>query len=130
MADRKLGKCKDCTKADVKARRIVRHEQVCAYDRERFKTPERKTQSRASLRRQRERHPEKARARNAVGNAVRDGRLARQPCEVCGTPKSQAHHDDYAKPLDVRWLCFRHHREHHGHIVSVAVASMAGGAPF
>jgi hypothetical protein len=33
---------------------------------------------------------------------------------VCGEPEAQAHHDDYAKPLDVRWLCNKHHREHHG----------------
>ena len=31
----------------------------------------------------------------------RDGRLIRQPCEVCGEVKSQAHHGDYGKPLDV-----------------------------
>lgn len=48
-----------------------------------------------------------------VNNAIRDGKIARQPCEVCGR-KAQAHHEDYSKPLDVRWLCFQHHREH-GH---------------
>ncbi len=45
---------------------------------------------------------------------VAQGFLIRMPCEVCQTEKDvQAHHDDYGKPLDVRWLCRRHHREHH-----------------
>lgn len=38
---------------------------------------------------------------------------AKQPCEVCGAEKSEAHHDDYTKPLSVRWLCRSHHRLHH-----------------
>jgi hypothetical protein len=24
-----------------------------------------------------------------------------------------AHHDDYARPLDVTWLCRRHHQQRH-----------------
>lgn len=60
----------------------------------------------------RAKNPLKYKARTAVGNAVRDGRLIKGPCEVCGTTKRvQAHHHDYSKPLDVRWLCFQHHRE-------------------
>jgi hypothetical protein len=35
------------------------------------------------------------------------------PCEVCKETNVDAHHDDYNKPLDVRWLCKKHHREHH-----------------
>lgn len=57
--------------------------------------------------------PEKEKARAAVRNAVRSGHLARQPCEVCGDDDVHAHHDDYGKPLDVRWLCPRHHGEAH-----------------
>lgn len=57
------------------------------------------------------------RARYAVSNAIRDGRLERQPCEVCGEKRSQAHHDNYTKPLEVRWLC----RIHHGHEHRLAV---------
>jgi hypothetical protein len=53
----------------------------------------------------------------AAGNAIRSqiltGRVAKQPCEVCGDEKADAHHDDYAKPLDVRWLCRKHHRQWH-----------------
>lgn len=65
---------------------------------------------------------EKYKARTAVSNALRDGRLIKQPCEHCGaTEKVQAHHNDYSKPLDVEWLCFKCHREHaHGQTTSVA----------
>lgn len=51
-------------------------------------------------------------ARSDLNHHMRDKGLERQPCEVCGT-KAEAHHDDYDKPLDVRWLCFKHHRAHH-----------------
>lgn len=40
----------------------------------------------------------------------------KQPCEICGNEKSQAHHDDYSKPHIVRWLCKKHHEEiEHGY---------------
>lgn len=58
-------------------------------------------------------NPEKYSAHIKTGNAIRDGKLMRQPCEVCGKAKAQAHHDDYSKPLEVRWLCVKHHNEHH-----------------
>ena len=62
----------------------------------------------------RERNPEKYRAQTAVNNAIRDGRLKRGECERYGRECSgrvEAHHDDYSKPLDVRWLCVHHHKE-------------------
>lgn len=34
----------------------------------------------------------------------RRGKLKPKPCEVCSKP-AQKHHDDYTKPLVVRWLC-------------------------
>lgn len=45
--------------------------------------------------------------------AIFRGDLIRQPCEVCGKRNVDAHHDDYARPLDVRWLCRSHHKIHH-----------------
>jgi ribosomal protein S27AE len=45
--------------------------------------------------------------------AIKSGKLIRKPCEICGELKVQAHHDDYSKTYDVRWLCWKHHREFH-----------------
>ncbi len=62
----------------------------------------------------RDRHPEKQRARGILSKHVADGKIIRQPCEVCGvTTDVQGHHDDYSKPLEVRWLCRTHHMEVH-----------------
>lgn len=56
-------------------------------------------------------NPEKAKARNAVTNALNSGKLIRLPCKVCGNPKSHAHHKDYSRPLDVEWYCAVHHKQ-------------------
>lgn len=120
MADGHLNKCKECTKADVKAAYRAANGRA-EYERERSQLPSRKAAVKQYQRASRERDPVRAKARSAVSNAIRDGRLVRQPCEVCNDPKSQAHHHDYTKPLDVRWLCFRHHREHeHGQTIRSA----------
>ena len=58
--------------------------------------------------------PKKTRARQLVAYKIRSGELKREPCEICGSGFSvHAHHDDYDKPLDVRWLCSKHHRQWH-----------------
>ena len=51
----------------------------------------------------------KHRTNNAVHNALKRGTLMKGVCEVCGDPNVHAHHDDYDKPLEVRWLCPLHH---------------------
>jgi hypothetical protein len=63
--------------------------------------------------RYRGRHPDRYAAHVAVNNAVRDGRLIRAGCEVCGVADADAHHDDYSRPLVVRWLCGVHHKQWH-----------------
>lgn len=114
MADGHLNKCKECTKKDTKTRFVEKREEVREYDKLRESFPERKAKKAEYQRRRRARNPEKNKARAAVGDAVHSGRLIPMPCEACGSLSVQAHHDDYSKPLDVRWLCFKHHREVHG----------------
>lgn len=54
------------------------------------------------------------RARGIVAQAIKDG-LKRGPCETCGaTGFTEAHHDNYDKPLQIRWLCRSHHAQLHG----------------
>lgn len=60
----------------------------------------------------RERHPEQVRAYRIVFVAVRNGSLKRKSCVECGKKKTEAHHRDYTKPLDVMWLCKQHHIEY------------------
>lgn len=52
-------------------------------------------------------------ARWAVNRAIASGKLIRQACEVCGDYPTEAHHDDYSRPLDIRWLCTRCHTAQH-----------------
>jgi hypothetical protein len=84
-------------------------------DRDRYHNdPTRRAYMQERSERYRIENPEKRRAHSAVSNAVRDGRLERGPCEVCGTTENvHGHHEDYDKPLEVRWLCVIHHAEEH-----------------
>lgn len=52
----------------------------------------------------------RARCRSKTTVAVQRGLLVRGPCAICGAEPVQAYHPDYAKPLEVVWLCRAHHR--------------------
>ena len=60
-------------------------------------------------------NPEKVRAHKYVHDAIERGRLQRPDvCEDCGkTGGIQAHHPDYNKPKEIRWLCHACHRSAH-----------------
>lgn len=126
MGDGLLGKCKECTKADARAVRLAKIEHYRSYDRMRASVPHR-VQARkqygrteagriASLKaKQRwlELNQERRRAQVSLNNALRDGRIQRHPCFVCGETGAEAHHPDYDAPLDVVWLCDAHHKQVH-----------------
>lgn len=52
-------------------------------------------------------------AHKQVLKALENGGLVKRPCEECGSMNVQAHHDDYNKPLEVRWLCDICHKKWH-----------------
>lgn len=53
-------------------------------------------------------HPLGRAAWNRVHRAVANGTLTPGPCH-CGKPGEAHHHRGYEHPLDVVWLCRRHH---------------------
>lgn len=112
MADGRLGKCKECTKADVKARSRS-NPAVQKYDRKRAKLPHRRRAMQATVIRWRKKYPERYMAHTKLNNAVRDGKIKKGKCKVCGSRKTHGHHSDYSKPLEVTWLCAKHHQRHH-----------------
>lgn len=63
----------------------------------------------------------KRRHANALLNrAIRQGKIERQPCEVCGGEPAHGHHDDYDAPYDVRWLCPPCHAREHQQLAEAA----------
>ena len=67
-------------------------------------------------------------ARHRLRYMVSVGKIVRGLCVICGNPKTQGHHADYTKPLDVQWLCAKHHGETHrkSKIVNGAPVLIAG----
>jgi len=120
--------CKDCRKEMVRINREKNAEYYRKYDKDRFKNDPmvsarhkryQKTESgKASVikskKKWQEQNPVKRAVHVITGNAIRSGRISKEPCEVCGSKsRIHAHHDDYSKPLEVRWLCAKHHQEWH-----------------
>jgi len=138
MKDGHLNKCKECTKADAKKTRNNDIEHYREYDRKRSHTTERikarkfsgngkiglycvipkdhKAYSReaSSNENWRKRNPRKSRAHGIVAYKLKTGEIHKRPCEVCGSEERiHAHHNDYSKPLEINWLCGKHHLKHH-----------------
>ena len=118
--------CKPHWKERVKSNRAANSDHYKEHDRKRANLPHRvlardeyqKTDAFAvshlkANTRYRELHPDRTTARYATNNAIRDGRLAKMPCFMCGCEQVEAHHADYSAPLDVVWLCVTHHKEVH-----------------
>lgn len=117
MSDGHLHHCSSCRSIRNREDREARAELYRERDRIRNASPKRVEERRewkASNR-------EKTKAHNNLNYEIRAGRMERGACEVCGNAKTDAHHHDYSKPLDVRWLCRRHHiLEHAGQQGAVA----------
>jgi hypothetical protein len=125
MADGLLGKCKDCARSGIAANRRdpAKGARIRAYDRGRGnrqpaeyrKAYTNSDRGREAQKRYRVKYPDKAVARNTLGNAVRDGKVAKpSTCQQCGVGgRIHGHHHDYSRPLDVQWLCQACHGKAH-----------------
>lgn len=129
MPDGHVNKCKECNKLDVRENRKKREAYYKEYDKKRGMEPHRvearklyqnSEQGKAIINQIKskwiEKNPIKRAAQIMVGNAVRDGRISKPAsCESCGSSprRLHGHHDDYAQPLTVRWLCPKCHKDWH-----------------
>lgn len=125
--DGKSCRCKECAKKATREWSEANKERKKKNDSEYAKTDKAKKQreeyrksqrgkeiSAESRKKWNEKNPKKYHAQVMAHNAIRDGKLIKQPCEVCGREdRVHAHHCDYDKPLDVMWLCPICHRAWH-----------------
>lgn len=115
MGDGHLNKCKTCAKNDVNKHRDDNLEKIREYDRNRPNKVERTAKMVEYTKDYREKYPNKYLAHRILNNACRDGKLERKSeCETCSSSfRIIAHHTDYLKPLDVKWLCEVCHKAWH-----------------
>lgn len=128
MADGHLNKCKECNKKDVKSNYRENIGHYKQYEKSRANLEHRvkaradyaqtesgKKARQTSTNNFRKNNPIKYAAHVLVGNAIRSGTILRpENCQQCGiecTP--HGHHCDYARPLDVMWLCPQCHNDWH-----------------
>lgn len=109
-----LFKCQSCERERLRSYRAENVDRLNARQRELAKRPEARAKMNARARSLRKIKDQKVMARKAVTNAIESGRLVQQPCVRCGQSPTDAHHEDYGRPLDVTWLCRSCHRSRHG----------------
>ena len=113
MADGLLGACKECHKKAVISNRLKNVERYRESDRQRAKLPHRIENAIAISKRWYKEDSRRLRCHNALHRALRAGSIEPEPCFVCGSEETVAHHPSYDLPLDVVWLCQAHHVQLH-----------------
>ena len=98
--------CRECTCARVRAHRLRNVERIRAYDIRRGPAHRKTLRLNGTGQSTRE-TPQMLAAHNALTRAVRASKVIRpMSCERCHKScKPHGHHEDYAKKLDVMWLC-------------------------
>ncbi len=111
-----LNSCKDCCNAYTRQHRKDKQFYFVMYENARKNLPHRLELNKKVSHLYRQQNPLRYKATNKVNNALRDGKLSKLPCFCCGNLKVVAHHVAYDLPLDVVWLCQRHHKELHANV--------------
>lgn len=113
MKDGYLNKCKLCAINDEHLHRKNNRDKYQQYEKLRAQDPVRKAKAAEYQRKYRAKNKQKYKARTLIGNMLRDGKIQKTACEICGLSIAQAHHENYANPKKVRWLCETHHNAVH-----------------
>lgn len=109
-ADRRQGVCKSCWK--TRQVKQMRSETRKRWEKKRWQRPEYREYQRQRAYVWKNENREKVEAHYAVRDAIRNGEMKRGRCSVCGSVRMvDAHHHDYSQPLNVTWLCRKHHGE-------------------
>ena len=134
--------CRECDKARLRKRYAEHREEIIANaslryrqnivenrrrSREKARSPKGLASNRVAVAKYKKNNPHKVRARHLVKSAIQRGELSKPSmCQAfrCTNSVVHAHHADYAKPLDVSWLCPDHH-EHVHHLGPVRLKPSA-----
>ena len=70
----------------------------------------------------------KRKVRKITQECIRIGVLIKQSCEICNKVETvEAHHEDYNKPLEIRWLCREHHLARHRDLKNLNIEENING---
>lgn len=76
----------------------------------RAENPERKSEENEVYNRE---NPNRIKANSILNVAIKKGEIKRSLCRDCDRTDTHGHHEDYSKPLEVKWLCPVHHKKLH-----------------
>ena len=113
-----LGITAECKKCHIKQSKELRDKDKTRERNREYMERERKKNPQKFRERERNRirpKDEKYKARRELNNAVKRGEIIKpNNCQICGKEtRLTAHHEDYSKPLDVMWLCYKCHGKLH-----------------
>lgn len=110
MKDFGMGICRGC---GVEFKKAMPHQVACS------RTCMKKGSHKRLSKEQKAKYEKKKQSRDSV--KIRCREIAKynfptpEPCEACGAQATDRHHDNYNKPLEIRWLCSTCHKLWHKH---------------
>ena len=109
-ADGLYAQCKECHKIQVSEYTRENIDKIV----EKSKTPKGREIQKRSTESWVTKNRSKKNIHVQTSHAIRSGLIKKKNCEVCNESYLvDAHHDDYNKPLNIRWLCRKHHKKFH-----------------
>lgn len=106
--DNKCNRCKDCSSSYHNNHRL---KNLSLYrERDKKYNVTHKKQRNKYNNDWKKKNTHKNAAHSLIYLAIKQGVLKKEKCRDCERIETEAHHNDYTKPLEVIWLCRFHHR--------------------